>query len=173
VSSPERHQEQRLLRLAVLKGFLAAQGCKDCGTLDRLQLDHRPGTEKCFEPADVSNRAWARLWDEWAKCDVRCASCHVRRHLRERAATRTHCPSGHAYIPSNIYIRPNGVQECRTCIRIRLDARRDKSPTEALRVYRQRLVDAGVTPSTTSPEQEEELQQLVLEVWKAELEESA
>ena len=44
---------------------------------------------------------------------------------------------------------------------------------EALADYREELVAAGVFPSTTSPEQEEHLQQLVLEVWKAELEESA
>ena len=44
---------------------------------------------------------------------------------------------------------------------------------EALADYREELAAAGVLPSSTSPEQEEHLQQLVLEVWKEELEASA
>jgi hypothetical protein len=46
------------------------------------------------------------------------------------------------------------------------------SPSEALRACRDQLAAAGVTPLSTSPEQEAELQRLVLEVWQSELENS-
>lgn len=36
----------------------------------------------------------------------------------------THCPSGHAYTPENIRIRPNGHRVCRTCHRDREAQRR-------------------------------------------------
>lgn len=57
--------------------------CVDCGSTDRLELDHRDPSEK------VSHRIWSwtatRLEAEIAKCDWRCAACHQARHAEERA----------------------------------------------------------------------------------------
>lgn len=36
-----------------------------------------------------------------------------------QAARRTHCIHGHPFAGANLYIRPNGVRECRTCMRYR------------------------------------------------------
>jgi hypothetical protein len=57
-----------------------AAGCVDCGTREgRLDFDHRPGTVKLFNPTQL-NRGREILEIEIAKCDVRCVSCHARRH---------------------------------------------------------------------------------------------
>jgi hypothetical protein len=69
--------------------FLAAVketcGCIDCGAREgRLDFDHRPGTTKLFSLAHP-RCSWARLLAELEKCDVRCASCHTRRHAREKS----------------------------------------------------------------------------------------
>lgn len=42
------------------------------------------------------------------------------------------------------------------------------TPKEALAAYREELSAAGVSPSSTSVEQENRLQELVLAVWAAE-----
>lgn len=46
-------------------------------------------------------------------------------------ADREACPQGHAYVGENLYLRPNGVRECRTCAR------------ENSRRYRRRLREAA------------------------------
>ena len=62
-------------------------GCIDCGTREgRLDFDHRPGTIRLFNLAHP-RCSWARLLAELEKCDVRCASCHTRRHWREKRLT--------------------------------------------------------------------------------------
>lgn len=33
----------------------------------------------------------------------------------ERNRTKTHCPHGHAYTGTNLYVRPNGNRDCRAC----------------------------------------------------------
>lgn len=82
----ERERQYRL-RKEALSGYLSTQRCADCGSEQRLQLDHRDDTTKLFNPSDVGHRAWTSLWDEWAKCDVRCVSCHARRHIYARVAS--------------------------------------------------------------------------------------
>ena len=48
------------------------------------------------------------------------------RHGRNRAAAKTHCPSGHEYTPENTYTPPSrpGWRYCRTCSAERSRARR-------------------------------------------------
>ncbi len=51
--------------------------CVDCGTTERLEFDHVRGTKK----KDISGiRTWKALEEELPKCEVRCSSCHARRH---------------------------------------------------------------------------------------------
>lgn len=86
-----RTRAQRLAeygkRMEAKAGYLSMFECADCGTRERLQMDHREDTTKLFNPADVSHRSWRALWTEWAKCDVRCVSCHARRHILARMRT--------------------------------------------------------------------------------------
>lgn len=83
-----RNEEQKTLeyrrRRQAKVGYLAMFHCRDCGTTEHLELDHRDDTVKLFNPADVSQRSWQSLWNEWAKCDVRCKACHARRHILKR-----------------------------------------------------------------------------------------
>jgi hypothetical protein len=68
----------------ILTGYKLVFGCVDCGYATdpaRLHLDHRPGTEKLFEPS-ACDRPLSVLLTEWAKCEVRCGSCHRKRHWR-------------------------------------------------------------------------------------------
>lgn len=60
------------------------RGCIDCGTTEgRLDFDHRDGEVKEFNLAHP-RASMERLLAEVAKCEVRCASCHARRHGIER-----------------------------------------------------------------------------------------
>lgn len=102
--SPRSPDVQSLLRRERVEALNAYKvslgGCVDCGTTENLQLDHRDGTIKLFNPADVSNRPWPSLFTEWSKCDVRCASCHTRRHVlqrppKNRLCSVADCPAPH------------------------------------------------------------------------------
>jgi len=44
-----------------------------------------------------------------------------------RAAKATHCPKGHPYSGSNLYVKPNGHRECRACHREIERARRRRA----------------------------------------------
>ncbi len=67
---------QRILDL------LRINPCVDCGEKDPLvlQFDHVRG-KKCQDISKCTQYLWsfARLDSELAKCDVRCANCHMRR----------------------------------------------------------------------------------------------
>ena len=82
----------RAERSAWLDGYRRALGCIDCGTREgQLDLDHRDETIKLFNPADGASRpiSWERLKAEVAKCDVRCARCHGKRHAAAKVGSQT------------------------------------------------------------------------------------
>lgn len=64
--------------------WLADRECVDCGSTDRLEVDHVDAAQK------VSHRIWSwsneRRLAELAKCVVRCAGCHRDRHAEQRSA---------------------------------------------------------------------------------------
>lgn len=71
-------------RRAWLDAFKREHGCVDCGTHEgRLDFDHRPGEVKRLN-LGRPRASWTTIWAEVAKCDVRCVSCHARRHGVER-----------------------------------------------------------------------------------------
>lgn len=74
-------------RRAQIDEYLNAHPCVDCGETDIqvLQFDHVFG-EKSFNITEDAARAWAKVVAEIAKCEIRCANCHIRRHRREKAA---------------------------------------------------------------------------------------
>ena len=69
-------------------GHLAEHPCVDCGESDPvvLEFDHVRG-EKVAAVATLvgGNPSLRAVQAEVAKCEVRCANCHRRRHARERA----------------------------------------------------------------------------------------
>jgi len=71
--------------------YLASHPCVDCGCADEacLQFDHVRGT-KCFAICDILRLkvTMEALIAELAKCEVRCANCHSKRHF----------PNGHQYL---------------------------------------------------------------------------
>jgi hypothetical protein len=62
--------------------YLTAHPCVDCGEADPvvLHFDHVRGI-KAANIAQMMRafRPWAEILQEIAKCDVRCANCHMRR----------------------------------------------------------------------------------------------
>lgn len=91
VRANDRERNQR--RQRKYHGWLAAvkqeSGCVDCGfdaDPSRLHFDHRPGELKLFEMWAAVGRPRRLVEAEIAKCDVRCASCHRKRHAAEQAA---------------------------------------------------------------------------------------
>jgi len=88
-ASYHRRAEEKRKRYAAFyasrKRFLNAIkttcGCLDCGRTDgTLAFDHRPGVTKLFELSDCGQRSLRVVLAEIDKCDVRCASCHAKRH---------------------------------------------------------------------------------------------
>lgn len=76
-----RARAQTSSKRRFLKAVKTTCGCIDCGRTDGLlHFDHRPGTAKAFNLAHTHAAGWARIVEEMAKCDVRCASCHAKRH---------------------------------------------------------------------------------------------
>lgn len=80
---------QRARRRAILDEHLAAHPCVDCGEADPivLQFDHVRGDGWTNMNQAVRNFGLERLLEEIAKCDVRCANCHVRRHSSHNGRT--------------------------------------------------------------------------------------
>lgn len=66
------------------------RGCAECGEQDPvvLQFHHRDPSQKKFNVAQPGTSSEARLLAEIEKCDVLCASCHLRHHAREKASAR-------------------------------------------------------------------------------------
>jgi len=62
-----------------MREFMAGRSCVDCGNTNLLVLefDHVRGTKR-YEISIMLNAgfAWARIVEEIAKCEIRCANCH-------------------------------------------------------------------------------------------------
>jgi len=73
---------QRSARRSAVLEYLAAHPCVDCGEGDPrvLDFDHVRDVKSAAISAMIRDRRPMRaIWDEIAKCDVRCANCHRRR----------------------------------------------------------------------------------------------
>lgn len=82
----------RKRRLNRKRQLVAAQGgrCVDCGyaeCLEVFQFHHRDSAAKLFGLMNFSG-SLERLLSEAAKCDLLCANCHRKRHIRTDPVTR-------------------------------------------------------------------------------------
>lgn len=66
---------------AFLDGYKSFTGCKDCGEVNPaiLEFDHVRG-RKSFDIGSRAQVSILRLFSEIEKCEVRCKTCHKRRH---------------------------------------------------------------------------------------------
>ncbi|HKY49665.1 MAG TPA: hypothetical protein VJP45_00260, partial [Candidatus Limnocylindria bacterium] len=72
----------RIENRALMIAYLLAHPCVDCGETDpvKLDFDHRDPSEKSGNIGFIAARKpWHLVLREIAKCDVRCANCHMRR----------------------------------------------------------------------------------------------
>jgi hypothetical protein len=71
---------------ALIIAYLLGHPCVDCGRADPVMLDfdHRNPAEKKGNVTELALRKpWRRVLVEIAKCDVRCANCHLGRTARQ------------------------------------------------------------------------------------------
>lgn len=76
----------RIENRALMLAYLVAHPCVDCGETDPVMLDfdHRDPAEKKGNVSELAMRKpWRLVLVEIAKCDVRCANCHLRRTARQ------------------------------------------------------------------------------------------
>lgn len=66
--------------------YLLNHPCVDCGESDPLvlQFDHVRETKSYMISDGIHTYCWESLLLEIAKCDVRCANCHIRKTTLER-----------------------------------------------------------------------------------------
>jgi len=71
-----------------LREFLLGHPCIDCGEKDIfvLEFDHING--KDYNISSLLSGSISRLQKEISRCEVRCANCHTRRHLKQRGTWR-------------------------------------------------------------------------------------
>lgn len=62
--------------------YLGSHHCTDCGVEADLEFDHREPSSKRGEVSTLVTKGYslASVIAEVAKCDVRCRTCHLKRH---------------------------------------------------------------------------------------------
>jgi hypothetical protein len=77
-----RINKYRIENRALMLAYLLGHPCVDCGAANPvvLDFDHRDPAEKKGNVRELAMRKpWRLVLSEVAKCDVRCANCHLRR----------------------------------------------------------------------------------------------
>jgi hypothetical protein len=79
---PAQRKRDKARKRAAIADYRAACGCRRCGTGENLHLHHRDPASKTAEVSALIDcrSSWTRIWEEVAKCDVLCATCHTMRH---------------------------------------------------------------------------------------------
>jgi hypothetical protein len=81
-----RINKYRIENRALMLAYLLAHPCVDCGQANPITLDfdHRDPAEKKGNVGELAARKpWHLVLLEIAKCDVRCANCHLQRTARQ------------------------------------------------------------------------------------------
>lgn len=78
-------------RQKLLDEYKTDQGCIDCGynkDARALDFDHTDPSLKYQGISEmVSNRSWAKILEEVAKCEIRCSNCHRIKTFRRNDET--------------------------------------------------------------------------------------
>lgn len=71
--------------------WIAEHGpCAECGSGERLEVDHVDPSTKCFNPARIWSLSEEKRAAELAKCQVLCYACHKEKTRRQRATDPPH-----------------------------------------------------------------------------------
>lgn len=83
-------RRQRILLNKEVVKYLKEHPCVDCGERDVLVLtfDHRRDKQKVISHMVDRLFSWEKVLKEIEKCEVRCANCHLKRHMKERKTMR-------------------------------------------------------------------------------------
>jgi hypothetical protein len=82
MSKRSKQREYRERTKAKVISYLQTHPCVDCGETDVvvLEFDHVRGCkERTISSMLVQGYSFAKILEEIAKCDVRCANCHRRK----------------------------------------------------------------------------------------------
>lgn len=81
------NSKNKLLVREFVKNYLLAHPCVDCGEKDIivLEFDHKSKDSKMFIIANgiQGGKSLAKIKEEIAKCEVRCANCHRRKTYKQ------------------------------------------------------------------------------------------
>lgn len=81
-----RINNYRVENRALMLAYLLGRPCVDCGETNpaMLDFDHRDPSTKKGNVSDLAMRKpWRLVLVEIAKCDIRCANCHLRRTAQQ------------------------------------------------------------------------------------------
>ena len=72
-------------------GYLKKHPCIDCGNSDIrvLRFDHRDPLQKEHNISQIYFMKQEILIKEISKCEIRCANCHIIRHIEEKQSFRS------------------------------------------------------------------------------------
>lgn len=79
-----RRYHQRLLVARILLGDC----CAICGSIEKLQFDHKNPANKEFTITSSLLGDWSKIRTELAKCQLLCRPCHTNKTLLERGLSR-------------------------------------------------------------------------------------
>ena len=90
--------------------------CRECGTTERLELDHKDPAKKQFS----LSRAWSvsevRFREELAKCQLLCVDCHAIKSILESG--RTPAKGTHGTVSAYRYCGPPKCAACKDAKRV-------------------------------------------------------
>lgn len=82
-TAERRRERERILnkkKKDALSEYKLQTGCVDCGynkCAAALEFDHINPSSKSFDVSQCWNKSERLIWEEVAKCEVRCANCHA------------------------------------------------------------------------------------------------
>jgi hypothetical protein len=85
----ERNRQNRRAKRRAIEEYKVGKSCADCGNPNPIVLtfDHRKGVKKVAAVSDMANRSFtlAAIYEEIAKCDLRCFNCHMIKDNQKRS----------------------------------------------------------------------------------------
>ena len=121
LKDPDAQREfQRAWMRSRRMSWIEEQGgkCNNCGSTERLEVDHIDPKTKSCNPAAIWSGTEERRRAELAKCQVLCYACHREKTSSERRETAKPCGTAAAYA------RGCRCDSCREANRVRVRIQR-------------------------------------------------